>query len=227
MTKALRMRGLTLVELLVIVAVVSVLAALVLPALMRAKARSSSICCNCNLKIIGVAFRTWALDHNDTYPMQVSVTNGGTMELMNKGKTFTTYLVMSNELSTPRVLFCPMEKDRSRKVASTFADLTPSSSKEIRFASDTNLTYFVGADAASAFPQMFLSGDDNLRMDGVRMTSGLVAAGNDKAISWTHERHVDQGNIGLADGSVEQIDSSRLRKALANTGDARNRLAMP
>jgi hypothetical protein len=36
--------------------------------------------------------------------MQVSVTNGGTMELVNGGTVFEHFLVMSNELSTPKLL---------------------------------------------------------------------------------------------------------------------------
>src|SRR5690242_718512 len=113
-------RGLTLVELLVVVAIVGILAAILLPVLSRAKARSSRISCVCNLKQVGVAFRTWALDHSDRYPMQVSVTNGGTMELVGSPMVFASFSVMSNELSTPKILFCPSDRDSRRVVATDF-----------------------------------------------------------------------------------------------------------
>ncbi len=83
--------------------------------------------------------------------MQVSVTNGGTMEMVDSGKTFMHFAAISNELSTPKVLVCPA--DRTRKRAADFcADLD-----------NAKISYFVGVDANSTLlSQMFLSGDFNI-----------------------------------------------------------------
>jgi len=57
--------GFTLVELLALIAVISILAGLLLPALAKAKARAQRIACVSNLKQFGVAFQLYAGDQND------------------------------------------------------------------------------------------------------------------------------------------------------------------
>jgi len=57
----------TLVELLVVIAVIAILAALLLPALARAKQRSHRAACLSNLKQIGVASALYLDDHQDRF----------------------------------------------------------------------------------------------------------------------------------------------------------------
>src|SRR5262249_7455956 len=66
-----RNRALTLIELLVILVIITVLAALLVPALNRAKIRADRISCNNNLKQVGLAFRIWEGDNKDENPMAV------------------------------------------------------------------------------------------------------------------------------------------------------------
>ena len=58
----------TLVELLVVIAVVGILAGIILPALGRAKSRGQSIYCLNNLRQLGVAMHLYADDHDDALP---------------------------------------------------------------------------------------------------------------------------------------------------------------
>ena len=61
-------RGFTLVELLVVVLVLSVLAALLLPALSSAREKARSVQCLANQKQWGAAFRMYADDNDDYLP---------------------------------------------------------------------------------------------------------------------------------------------------------------
>jgi prepilin-type processing-associated H-X9-DG protein len=172
--------------------------------------------CVMNLKLVGFVYIVWAGDHNGKFPMQMSVTNGGTMESTADGKNpWLNLLVMSNELITPKLLVCP--SDKSRIAAKDFS--TGLSAK--------NVSYFVGLDADTNHPNMFLSGDDNFAIGGVPVKSGLLEFSTNAAIAWTEERHLFAGNIVFADGHIEQTSLQCLQKAAQNTSVATNRLAIP
>ena len=100
------------------------------------------ISCGNNLKQIGLAFRTWAIDNDGQFPFNVSTNAGGTREFCAMGSdgfdgnAVQHFQVMSNELSTPRILVCP--KDPSRKPAVGFASLE-ASNVTYRVRSGTNL----------------------------------------------------------------------------------------
>ena len=223
--------GFTVVELLIVVACLSILAAIILPGMARHSHCSSRINCANNLKQIGLSFRTWSLDNNDKFPMQVSVTNGGAMEIVASGTAFAAFQVMSNELSTPKILFCPEENDRKRISAVTFSSTVPKGvpANVIPFTGDNNVSYFVALDAQDIFPQRVLCGDRNLAIGGRPVPNGLLQVWTNTPVTWSgpRSRHDGNGNIALADGSVQEVTSPRLRIVFAQSGLATNRLAIP
>ena len=87
---------------------------------------ASAECLN-HLKQIGLAFRTWAIDHDDHFPFNVSTNAGGTLELCARGEdgfdahSAAHFRAMSNELGTARFLVCPA--DSSKRPAASFANL--------------------------------------------------------------------------------------------------------
>jgi len=66
--RAQRRRGFTLVELLVVVAIVALLLAVLAPALSRARAQSKLSVCLSNLHEIGVGIQAYAIQYNDAIP---------------------------------------------------------------------------------------------------------------------------------------------------------------
>ena len=209
----------SLFEVFLVVAILMSLAVLLLPAWLahRRYPRANPVMCVNNLKQVGLAYRVWEGDNNDKYPMMVSVTNGGTMELVNTDPEFVrdTFLSMSNELSTPKILHCPDDVDRQ------------ASSNAWSAFTSTNISYFIGVDATDSQPQMILSGDDNVSVDGTTLKSGLHDLSTNAVIAWTKDRHQNYGYIGLADGSVQQLTTSQLQQTFQSTGIATNRLAFP
>src|SRR6266705_5853433 len=158
-----RNHALTLVEVLVVIAVLVVLAAILFPAPIGGKKKASTIVCVDNLKQVGLSYRIWAGDHGSKYPMQVSITDtngGGTMELASGRNAWINFAVMSNELSTAKILWCPTDTGRTSAT---------------NFTGDFNnskTSYFVNLDADESDPQMFLSGDDNFAIAGIPVRNG-------------------------------------------------------
>jgi type II secretory pathway pseudopilin PulG len=202
----------TVIELLVVVAVVAILGCLLVPAMRRTQQRARRISCTSNLMQIGISFKTWGLDNKDLFPWQVLTNQAGEIRPEAATNVYVHFLVLSNELATPRALRCPA--DASRAIAADFLRL-----------GNTNISYFVDLDAEAATPQMFLTGDRNLT-NGLALTNHVLFLAPKLPAGWTHELHSMNGNVGLADGSVQQYSTARLQAAVTNAGEG-SRLLMP
>lgn len=208
--------GLTLFEVGLVVAIMFIIGVLVLGLIgTGAQKKSQKINCSNNLKMVGLAYRIWEGDNNDRYPMGVSVTNGGAMELVVAGNVVHAFQVMSNELSTTKVLYCP--NDKTRFYAATFSGLA-----------NSNISYFVNAGViGEANPQAVTFGDCNFEMGGVPVKIGLLRLATNDPVAWSAARHVHSGNLGMADGSVQASTTSGMRSYFINAGMATNWLAIP
>ena len=211
--------GWTLIELIVVIAVIAILAATMGGPPASAKNKARRIACVNNLKLIGTAYRIWNSD-GDKFPAQTPSENGGWQNLTSHPdqgiNCWTNYAIMAKQLETPRVLVCPSDK---RISVTNFVMLR----------SNANVSYFVGSDASDTVPESVLGGDRNLS-PGLKPGadygySPLDNSGNDvilqtnstvTPVCWSQNMHsagnqAGAGNILLGDQSVQQVSSSRFR----------------
>ena len=214
-----RLEGMTLLESLVVMVLLAVLVAMLAPAF-RVRSCCQKIYCVNNLKQIGTAFRIWADDNGNVYPMEVSTNAGGSRECAFGPEAFRHFQVMANELGqSPLVLLCPMDKDRVR--ATNFINFD-----------NSNLSYFVGVtvSATNANPNLFLCGDRNLTNGTGRSHGPLGLTTNDLA-GWSIGIHGDRkntaGNILFSDGRALPLHTPELRQALKKPGVAPTVVAVP
>jgi hypothetical protein len=207
-------RALTIVELLLILASLGILAVVVLALLARSAARSPHVNCYNNLKQVGLAFRTWAIDSNDRFPTQVSVTNGGTLELIGTGQVFPHFQVVSNELSTPVILVCP--KDKQRTYATNF----------VSGFSDQNISYFLNVDALPGNGSNLLCGDRNLT-NNPAAGGRFITVSKGTSIGWTKDIHSKKGNLCFGDATVNGVTNGWPLTVVRLPEGVTNRLAIP
>ena len=163
----------------------------------------------------------WANDHNEKFPMALAVagTNGGTMDFNLTGEVWRHVRIISNEVNTPKVFVCSEDKKRSRT-----GDWGV-------FTNNSHLSYFVGLDADETMPQTVLSGDRNLTSGTIKPIKGVFnVTANDK-VEWTKTIHKQAGNVGLGDGSAQQVTTFSMNKqfqaAINSTTQAVHRIALP
>lgn len=215
--------GLTLLEVAVIVAILVVLAALLLSGTGDSYKKNAKINCINNLKQIGLACRIWESDSADTFPMGISVTNGGSLEMVATGDVVQTFQVMSNQLSSAKILVCPKDKAGASTAGNSLNWHQP-----FTMLSRSNISYFVGIDVTNeANPQFILSGDSDLEIAAKPAKCGLLSLWTNDPVTWSGGRHGHGGNLLLADGSVQGPTDIGLRIYLVNSGVSTNRLAIP
>jgi prepilin-type processing-associated H-X9-DG protein/prepilin-type N-terminal cleavage/methylation domain-containing protein len=213
-------RAFTVLELMVVVLIVAVLILWLLPVTGGSRQKPIRIQCVNNLKQIGLGFRIWQQD-NGEYPMQFRTNGFDGPAYANQQQMFIYFQVLSNEVTNPKLMFCPEDKKRS-----------PATDFSTGFNS-SHVSYFAGLNADEQVPMTLLAGDRNIvtgtpPKNGVlEITTNQVSNLNDQSVQWTKEIHKNAGNVLFADSHVEQLTSKKLREALLTSSLATNRLVLP
>jgi len=146
------------------------------------------------------------------------------------------FAVMSNELNTPKVVNCPADGGgpgtvvKSEKsvfgsyvLNGTTVTVTAPTGYDVNDVYGTGnrnegCSYFVGVSSQEEQPQRWLAGDRNFNTtaNGVMISTpaqangALMLASRNSQYGWTADIHQDAGNIGLADGSVQQMTDTSM-----------------
>jgi len=107
----------TLIELLFVIAIISILASLLLPALGKAKNKSKEIICRGNLKQIGLAAHMYIGDFNDNFPPDYAPCSGvyGKFTIFQAIRPYSGWSLVSPTVWDERVenskqTICPMDQ---------------------------------------------------------------------------------------------------------------------
>jgi len=209
----------TLIELLCVMALIGILAALLLPSLSKVRQRALRVQCVSQLRQTGLAFHSFAHDHGSQFPMRVPAASGGALELAQGSYrvagefylSFRYFQALSNDLAHPRVFACPSD---TRVAAPNFAVF-----------GNSNLSYFVAVNADYGKPNSVLAGDRNVTNDG-NPSASLQSFAPGRFLKWTAGLHQYQGDLLFADGRVEEKNRPVLVSA-NNQGLAAATLALP
>jgi prepilin-type N-terminal cleavage/methylation domain-containing protein/prepilin-type processing-associated H-X9-DG protein len=201
----------TLVELLTVIAIIGILAALLLPALTRSQMRAKRIVCVNELGQLGIACQIFLHDHGSKFPMQIPMSDGGSQEFVQNGYavggefyfSYRHFLALSNEIGVAKILICPAD---TRLPAANFSALQ-----------NQNVSYFIGVDANYDRPGSILAGDRNI-VNLPPSNPSIVHGGTGNQVRWTRELHELKGNVLFADAHVEEWTPAQFAASPNNAG---------
>ncbi len=125
--RASAIRSFTLIELLIVISIITILAALLLPVLSRARESGRATVCLSNLRQLGIALQVYVGDYRNRLPSMSDIYPGVTNDFPGPDT------VLASQVGNLKVLYCPSDKWAADKAlpypqkAATYFDQTGSS----------------------------------------------------------------------------------------------------
>ncbi len=204
-------QGFTRPELLLVLAALTLLAGLVLPALAQSRPRSLQAICANNLRTLGQAVGLFNAE-NGADPWRSSWGKASGLA----ANCWYQYFALSNDLPDPRVLACPSDSRvrpaRNYSFEPEGGFLSPSQQ-------NNSVSYAIGLDSSAFRPDSVLSADRNLQYEGYSSgcSSGINPAlvinlNGPKPSGWRNDLHGSTGNVLLHDGRIEATSNESVNR---------------
>ena len=209
-------RGFTLIELMVVIAVIALMAALLFPALNRAKESGRRTACASNLRQLGVALSIYAGENEGSFPL-VTVTNRWPAQLYRSYENFDVLLCASDP--TPRVRGAGLRPDEAPRsyVMNLFRDYFDAT------LTTTELNSFNSGHSSRAMNESHIGKPSDTIVFGEKKTDSAkfyvdlsaTLGGTVNATAEQRRHHRKSGestggaNYAFADGSVKYLSFAR------------------
>jgi len=216
--------GFTSLELLACITSCALLLAVIVPILATSRSRSDRVACLSNLRQIGNAFRQFGLEHNDIMPWRQQAGPDGNFNQAGKHELWFQYWWLRESIGTPKILMDPAETRPARIATNWNLDVNGG----LQFFKNSAVAYALGVDSSTDLPRSMLVADRNILTVGFGgcstslSTAAQVFVSGTSAARWLDDVHRTFGNVALADGSVESVDSEGLRRIIAESRDVGN-----
>jgi len=178
-------RAFTLIELLVVISIIAILAALLLPALSRAKESGRATGCLSNLRQMGIALQVYAGDYNNRLPSMSDIYPGVANEFPGPDQA------LSSQLGNVKILLCPSDRWSGDK-ALPFAQKAPN---------------YYGQTGSSYSWNTLLNGQDadHLSAMGLKVDAPMMPLFYDKEKFHLARGEKKAKNFVYADGHIKNL----------------------